>query len=125
MLLAKFHFPIMTAGLWLLAGCAITATRATSRRQQLIAALEHELQVNTGWIQIHAADALIDHDEKKTVAEFFASQGDQPPANFRVGIWRVLARSAKTSSDRKVFIEKIRSVLRDAQAPDRLSAAET
>lgn len=111
-------------GVCLLTGCA-AFSHSDSRREQLILRLEHELKANSGWVQVHAADALLDHGEASRADASFAPIGDAPPKPFRIGVWRVLARAAKTKRARLACIENIQKVLHDRAAPDRLQAAES
>ena len=80
---------------------------------------------NTGWVRIHAAEALIDHDHAQPVAPSFAAEADTAAPPYRIGVWRVLARAAETKEQRHAFIERIRRTMLDPQAPDRVHAAES
>ena len=44
---------------------------------------------------------------------------------YRIGIWRVLARAADSEQEHAKWVGKIRDVFLDATAPDRPHAAET
>ncbi|MDB6057702.1 MAG: hypothetical protein JWO95_1546 [Verrucomicrobiales bacterium] len=91
----------------------------------LIAGLEGEMSANTQWLRIHAAEGLLDNGEsREKVAQLFRKESETATAPYRIGVWRVLARS--TDGDERVRnIENIRAVLRDPQATDRISAAES
>lgn len=80
---------------------------------------------NTGWVRIHAADALIDHHHAEAVAPSFAREADAAAPPYRIGVWRVLARAAATAERRQAFTERIRRTMLDPQAPDRVHAAES
>jgi HEAT repeat protein len=120
----KFQLSAVAAGLFLVAGCAITG-RTPLRRQQLISLLQHEMQTSAGWIQVHAADALLDHGDSASVAAVFAPMAENPPAAYRVGVWRVMARAAQTKEGRRAAVENIQKELRDPHSVDRLRAVES
>lgn len=129
MLAARWPSPIavislITLALALLTGCTST-NQSTSRRQPFITQLEHELTINTGWVRIHAADALLDHGQKAIVTRTFAAESASDSSTFRTGIWRVMARATPTDQERQNFIARIRRVMHDPNAADRLQAAES
>lgn len=107
----------------LLAGCA-TRNEMKIDRSQLISALEHEMVSNTSWIRIHAAEGLLDNGYIGKIPDLFRPEADTATAPYRIGVWRVLARST-SGGERDGYIERIRKVMRDAQAIDRVSAAES
>jgi hypothetical protein len=94
------------------------------QRAQLISALEREMLVNTQWPRIHAAEGLLDNGEYGKIAELFRPEADVAAAPYRIGIWRVLVR-ATIGDERNSYIERIRAVMHDPQAIDRISAAES
>lgn len=108
----------------LLAGC-VTRHEIKMNRAELIAGLEREMTNNTQWLRIHAAEGLLDNGEsREKVAQLFRKESETATSPYRIGVWRVLARS--TDGDERVRnIEKIRTALNDAQATDRISAAES
>ena len=79
---------------------------------------------NTTWLRIHAAEGLLDNGESGKIIELFRSEADTAVAPYRIGVWRVLAR-ATNGEERNRYIEKIRAVMRDPQAIDRISAPES
>jgi HEAT repeat protein len=107
-----------------LAGCA-TQNEMTIDRSQLISALEHEMVSNTQWLRIHAAEGLLDNGESaKKIAGLFRSEINTAAAPYRIGVWRVMARST-TGAERGEYVERIRAAMHDPQAIDRISAAES
>lgn len=108
---------------WLPAGCA-TRNEMKIDRPQLIGKLEHEMFTNTKWLRIHAAEGLLDNGELGKIADLFQSEADIATAPYRIGVWRVLARST-TGEERNRYIERIREAMHDPQAIDRISAAES
>jgi hypothetical protein len=102
------------------------ATRDEMRmdRSQLIARLEQEMAANRQWLRIHAAEGLLDNGESGKIAELFRPEAGTAAAPYRIGVWRVLARST-TGEERNGYIKSIREAMRDTQAIDRVSAAES
>jgi solute:Na+ symporter, SSS family len=118
---------LVVAALVLGTGCADrpVPTDASTQRQQLLLVLQREMDSNTGWVRVHAADALIDHHHAQPVAPSFTREADTAAPPYRIGVWRVLARAAATEEQRQAFIERIRRTMLDPQAPDRVHAAES
>ena len=104
-------------------GCA-THGDITLNRPQLKAGLEREMTANTSWVRIHAAEGLLDNGETQKVAALFQPEADTATAPYRIGVWRVLARAIITT-EHDQYVARIREVMRDPKASDRLSAAET
>jgi HEAT repeat protein len=108
----------------LLAGC-VSPRETKMNRAELIEGLEREMTTNTQWLRIHAAEGLLDNREsREKVAQLFRKESETATAPYRIGVWRVLARSTD-SDERRRNIEKIRAALNDPQATDRISAAES
>lgn len=106
-----------------MAGCT-TRTEMKTDRSKLISLLEHEMISNTNWLRIHAAEGLLDNGETGKIYELFGPEADIAPAPYRIGVWRVLARST-SGEERNHYIERIRKAMHDPQAIDRISAAES
>ena len=115
---------LLAAGLLLTTGCTTPGTSAT-QRDRLLLTLEREMATNSGWVRIHAAEALIDHGRAQKVVLSFSGEADTAAPPYRIGVWRVLARSADTEEQRQAFTERIRRTMLDPQAPDRIHAAES
>ena len=79
------------------------------------------------WVKVHAAEYLLSLGYPEGVNEGFGKEldlhGGEP--QYRIGIWRVLARAANTEEERDEWIGKIHDVFKDPSSPDRLCAAET
>ncbi|EPR69306.1 sodium:solute symporter [Cyclobacterium qasimii] len=79
------------------------------------------------WVKVHAAEYKLQVGLSEGVYETFLEQlslfEDQSP--YRIGIWRVLAKSAPTENERQLYIDKIIGVFKDTEATDRIHAAET
>jgi hypothetical protein len=109
--------------LLLTTGC-VPQSEMKKQRSRLISSLEHEMLTNTQWQRVHAAEGLLDNGASRKIAERFRPEADTSPAPYRIGVWRVLAR-ATSGDERNRYIERIRTVMRDPQAVDRISAAES
>lgn len=96
-------------------------------RGRAVDALQQTLREEERWVKVHAAEFLLALDYPDDVREVFeeelARSGDEP--EYRIGIWRVLARAAARPEDRESWTAKIRDVFLDVDAPDRLHAVET
>ncbi|MDB6121848.1 MAG: hypothetical protein JWQ71_841 [Pedosphaera sp.] len=120
------NFPLFLHTLFvvmLLAGCT-TENKMKIDRSQLIANLEHEMFTNPSWLRIHAAEGLLDNGESGNIAGLFQSEAGTATPPYRIGVWRVLARST-TGDERNCYVERIREAMCDSQAIDRISAAES
>ncbi len=105
-------------------GCA-THTKSKMDRSQLIANLRHEMLTNSSWLRIHAAEGLLDNGEcAGEVAKLFREEAPTATAPYRIGVWRVLARST-SGDERSRYVEQIREAMHDLKAIDRISAAES
>jgi len=67
---ALIQGPVLVGVLALSAGCVAppAPTEARAQRQQLLLMLEREMNSNTGWVRVHAAEALLDHQHALAVA---------------------------------------------------------
>jgi hypothetical protein len=110
------------AGALSLTGCHTTLQKGSA--SQAVRVLEKELRDNTGWIQIHAADALLDHGYSDVVLEVLGPLAENPPTQFRTGIWRALARARKGEASERLK-DKLRKTVTDEKAADRLQATES
>lgn len=95
------------------------------RRQSLIDMLEKELYANTAFVRIHAAEALVEHGFGFKAATILRADVDTKTPGYRTGVWRVLARIAPNEEERGQYTERIRRVMLDPAAPDRVGAAES
>lgn len=78
------------------------------------------------WEKVHAAEFLLELGYDENIYEIFSSElqknGHKP--QYRIGIWRVLYRSAKADETQK-WSDSIYNIFIDTSAPDRIHAAET
>lgn len=96
-------------------------------RQQAVEVLRRALQEAQQWEKVHAAEFLLALDYSQGVREVFAKElaEHEGTPQYRIGVWRVLARAAVRPQQRKPQVDKIRDVFLDPTAPDRLHAVET
>jgi len=96
-------------------------------RDRAVQALRRTLVEEERWVKVHAAEFLLaldyPDDVQETFEEELARSGEEP--EYRIGIWRVLARAAARPEDRDTWTAKILDVFLDTGAPDRLHAVET
>ena len=96
-------------------------------REQAVAVMRKTLDQEERWVKVHAAEYLIALDYPQEVVEVYLDElkqfEDEP--QYRVGVWRVLARAAATDEQRRQWVENIRQVFLDTDATDRGHAAET
>ncbi len=96
-------------------------------RGRAVAQLREALDDQEEWVKVHAAEFLLALDYPQGVTEEFTTElgeHDGKP-EYRIGVWRVLARASSTDHQRNKWIGKIRDVFLDADAPDRLQALES
>jgi SSS family solute:Na+ symporter len=96
-------------------------------RDQALAVLRETLQREPRWVKVHAAEFLIGLARRQGVADAFEVERGmhESQPEYRIGIWRVLARSAEKADQRKAWIDRIKAVLADPAAPDHVHAVES
>ncbi|NIA15761.1 MAG: sodium/solute symporter [Nitrospiraceae bacterium] len=96
-------------------------------RDRAIGILRGALAEEERWVKVHAAEALLALGYQQGVAEAFKAElavnGNEP--QYRIGIWRVLARAERTEEARAQYVDWIRAAFLDTSGPDRLHAIET
>jgi solute:Na+ symporter, SSS family len=110
------------------ASAAETATQVASElRQKATGTLRRTLDHQQRWGKVHAAEYLLALDYSQGVKQAFLKELDVhgTELQYRIGIWRVLARSAGSDVERACWIEKIRNVAFDVAAKDRIHASDT
>ena len=128
------RFSILTAGVVLLlmgparAGADSAPTPQDDDRQsRAIAELKRALREESQWIKVHAAEALLalslDDEVLPTFESELKSHGEV--LEYRVSIWRVLAKAATKEAVRAQFIDKIRAAALDPRGPDAVHALES
>jgi len=96
-------------------------------RDNSIRTLRDVLEREDRWVKVHAAEFLLELDYPDRVEETFLREldrnGEEP--EYRIGIWRVLAKATYDPKAKARWISRIREVFLDPDAPDRLHAVET
>ncbi len=104
-----------------------SAVVSTDLQERAIAVLRDALHVPPGWQKVHAAETLLAVGYPDGVRGEFEreleARGSEP--KYRIGIWRVLARTSGDPADRDKWVSKIAAALLDPEGPDRVHAAET
>ena len=92
-----------------------------------MAAIRQVLDRESRFVKVHAAEYLLWLGYTQGVKEAFhkelQSHGGEP--QYRIGIWRVLARCDTRGPEQSQWTDKICDVLWNPSAPDRVHAAET
>jgi hypothetical protein len=117
----RWHWIVLLATV---AGCVV-AENMNPQRQSCLNLLTREMGQNTGWVRIHAAEALLDQHEAALVASSFGPEAELDAGEYRTGVWRVMARATTTEADQRHPIERLRKVMLDPTASDRLQAVES
>lgn len=104
---------------------AQTVPAASSIAASARAVLYRALAVESNWVGIHAAEALIEVGESAQVRHSLLAHLDQTDhLPYRVGLWRVLARTAVSPEERAGWVAKIEQILLDPAASDQSAALE-
>jgi SSS family solute:Na+ symporter len=77
------------------------------------------------FVGVHAAEALIAVGLPEPALKAFEPQVDTTEPKYRIGVWRVLARAETDPARRVPIVERVRAVLFDERAIDRVHAMET
>lgn len=106
--------------------CGLAA--AADPTQEALSALRDIVHKDSGWPQIHAAEALSLAGSQESSAVRVLLTGELPTLEqsaYRIGVWRVLAETAPDDEDRNLWIDKIEGALVDTSAVDRPNALES
>jgi hypothetical protein len=88
-------------GAILLPGACSAGEHELRDRRHWIDQLRRELDGNASWVRVHAAEALIAHGRREEAAAAFANEVDSAESPYRIGVWRVMARSAEADEERE------------------------
>ncbi len=96
-------------------------------RPHAIQVLQTELHNGDQWVKVHAAEMLLQMGYADGIEQEFrqelALHGEE--TKYRIGIRRVLVRTAMLPEKRQQWIDQIKTVFFDPNAPDRMTAIET
>jgi hypothetical protein len=121
---------VWTAGLLLLSPAGLLgASRPAGLETRAADVLERALREETGFVRVHAAEALLGTGRGDVVRAALpawpGADADATPALARIGVWRVRALASATSDERESWISQVRRVALEPAAPDQLQAVET
>ncbi len=106
---------------------AAPATVTPELREHCVETLRTVLAEEELWVKVHAAESLLALSYPQGVREAFTAElekfGSEP--EYRIGIWRVLARASVAVEEKAQWVHKIRDAFLDAEGPDRIHAVET
>jgi len=98
-----------------------------SLKDESVKVLRENLQTQTEWVKVHAAEFLIWSGYPEGVQKVFLEEeklwGSKSP--YRIGIWRILSQVAANQDERKICTNKIMQAFLDTNGVDRIHAAET
>ncbi len=113
-----------------LAGCLDTGKRRFVQedlRETAIENLKKTLESELTWEKVHAAEFLLELGYINEVHEFFVEEEKERGEEkfYRIGIWRVLARSTYRTEEKQPWLDSIANVFKDPFSPERIHAAES
>lgn len=95
--------------------------------EKAVAELEYTLKTENKWVKVHAAEYLLALSYPDSIKEMFLQEllkyGTVP--QYRIGIWRTLARASLGPEERKKWIGKIWDAFLEKNGSDRIHAAES
>ena len=96
-------------------------------RERAVKTLRDAMVNEPRWVKVHAAEHLLSLGYPQDVAVIFMQElelfGSEP--EYRIGIWRVLARAAISPEEKESWIANIKEAFLDENGSDRLHASET
>jgi hypothetical protein len=96
---------------------------------QALRVLERAVQEESGFVQIHSAEALAANGHtdlaRRPFAETTGLTATGAPDPARIGKWRVLALTSPSASERDGWIARVCEVAMNPSSPDRIQAVET
>lgn len=117
----------------LILSIALFISSCTNKKNQdLFTEMAHEKLLKiadtaSGWEKVHAAEGLLSLGYSIGIKENFIKELEQykDTPQYRIGIWRVLAKEASTEEEYRAWVGRIANVYADTIQPDRLHAAES
>ncbi|PQO42305.1 hypothetical protein [Blastopirellula marina] len=124
-MLGSWFAGIAMLGLLFSTSASLAADGAKTTKQTCEQLLVESLSAQGEWTSVHAAEYLIHLNQPEQTVASFRPQADTAQPPFRIGVWRVLAQAEPSQETRTAYVERIRSVLLNKDATDRLHALET
>ena len=97
---------------------------STAERARLVRVLTDATK-RRDFVGVHAGEALVDVGLPDPARKAFEPQAESTEPAYRIGVWRVMARVEPDKVRRASYVERIRAVLMDERAADRVHAVET
>lgn len=120
MLLFASFVPVTPGGT-----AGIPAADPAALSASAFAVLRRTLAAEQNWVGIHAAEVLVALGEGESIRrDFLGGLGRTESSPYRTGVWRVLARTARTPEERAGWIARIEAVFSDPAAADQGAAVE-
>ena len=92
-------------------------------RSRCVAQLVGALDAESPWVRVHGGEALAALNRPERVIAAFRPQADTAEPQYRIGVWRVLAR-AEQGDRRSEYVARIRRAFLDPNGPDQIHAIE-
>lgn len=104
-----------------------TAADSGAPANRALQVLRDGLRDQSRWVKVHAAEFLLDLSRAEGVRAAFEQELTRHEIDvpYRIGIWRVLARSGATPNARRTYIRRIIEAAIDPDGGDRVHATET
>lgn len=98
-----------------------------SLRAEALQELRDNLETQSRWEKVHAAEYLLWLGYPQGVQQTFEEerQNFERVSPYRIGIWRVLAQAAPTDDEKNIWVDNIIQAFLDRHGADRIHAAET
>jgi len=125
MLFFASFVPVGSTGIVATPAAVPLAADLTALSASAFATLRRTMAEKQNWVGIHAAEVLVVLGESESVRQDYLrdlSRTESSP--FRTGVWRVLARTARTPEERTGWVARIEAVLSDPAALDHSAALE-
>lgn len=123
------RFVHLTLLIALLTGAARAETMAVTEdlRLRAVGILRENLATAEEWVKVHAAEFLLELGYTDKVYDTFDAERTKHSGTpqYRIGIWRVLAKASPAPAEYQHWVDQIRGALQDPNGPDRLHATET
>jgi SSS family solute:Na+ symporter len=109
------------------AGEAPSEDELADLREASVQILNSALREETEWVKVHAAELLVFNKYPDEARRTFEAELEKdPPTEYRIGVWRVLAKAAGNDKRiRRKYLKKIIAAFEDPAGPDREHAVET
>jgi len=94
-------------------------------REQALRALRENLLTAEGFVRVHAAENMIRLGYQDEVIAVFHPLAENPPSDWKVGVWRVMALAVSDAQEKQGYIDKIVEVFDRSDEPTKGGIAET